>query len=185
MKHVAFLGLGSNLGDRRANLEQALERLAGPELCVCGVSSLYESEPVGPVPDQPPFLNAVARVLTSLPARRLLSRCLEVEAQLGRQRTVAKGPRVIDLDLLLLDDLVASWPELELPHPELTRRAFVLAPLMELAPLLVDPRDGALLCCQIGALLRSQSILRVGRLAGAVPEPRLLEGGRLRQALAV
>jgi len=164
MKHTAYLGLGSNLGDRRANLEQALWRLQDTDLRVIQVSSVYESAPVGPCPDQPAFYNAVAHVRADLTPRELLGRCLQVEAQLGRVRGVPKGPRPIDIDMLLVDDLVASWPELELPHPQLTRRAFVLAPLMEIAPLTTDPRDGALLCCQIGALLRSQSILRVGRL---------------------
>jgi 2-amino-4-hydroxy-6-hydroxymethyldihydropteridine diphosphokinase len=183
MKHTAYLGLGSNLGDRRANLEQALWRLQAPDLRVIQVSSVYESAPVGPVPDQPAFENAAAHVRTDLTPRELLSRCLKVEAELGRVRRVAQGPRCIDVDLLLVDDLVASWPELELPHPELTRRAFVLAPLMEIAPLATDPRDGALLCCQIGALLRSQSILRVGRLDIFGARASRVGGGRAKQAL--
>jgi 2-amino-4-hydroxy-6-hydroxymethyldihydropteridine diphosphokinase len=183
LKHAGYLGLGSNLGSRRANLEQALARLQDADLRVQQVSSVYESEPVGPVPRQPLFLNAVARVQTSLGPRELLSRCLEVEDRMGRQRLVDKGPRSIDVDLLLVNDVVASWPELQLPHPELTRRAFVLLPLMEIAPLLTDPRDSTLLCCKVGTLLRTQSIMRVGRLStfGGTHA----DGGHAKRALAI
>ncbi len=142
MRHRAYLGLGSNLGERGQHLRGALAQLAAEGCAVEVVSSVYETEPRGPVGDQPWFYNAVARVATDLAPRALLRLCLEVEARLGRKRCALKGPRTIDLDLLLFDDLVASWPELVLPHPELARRAFVLAPLLEIAPELADPRTG-------------------------------------------
>jgi 2-amino-4-hydroxy-6-hydroxymethyldihydropteridine diphosphokinase len=119
---------------------------------------------VGPRRDQPRFYNAVAQVQTTLDPCALLKRCLEVEALMGRRREVVKGPRVIDIDLLLIGDLVASWPELTIPHPELSRRAFVLLPLLEISPMATDPRDDTLLCRLIDSLLRSQSIVKAGRL---------------------
>jgi 2-amino-4-hydroxy-6-hydroxymethyldihydropteridine diphosphokinase len=141
MKRSAYLSLGSNLGDRRAHLEQSLARLVNPELQIKRLSSIYESEPMGPLTDQPDFLNAVAELETTLEPRELLAHCQAVEKALGRKRQIPKGPRTVDLDLLLIDQLVLHGPELILPHPELTRRAFVLEPLLEIAPALFDPRD--------------------------------------------
>jgi len=114
---VAFLGLGANLRGRRATMARALVRLEDADLRVEAVSPLYESAPVGPVPDQPWFVNAVARVRTSLSPRGLLARCLAVETTLGRDRRkgIPKGPRIIDLDLLLHGDLVLRGPRLTLP----------------------------------------------------------------------
>jgi 2-amino-4-hydroxy-6-hydroxymethyldihydropteridine diphosphokinase len=137
----AYLGLGSNVGDRRERLRAALDELQRAGLVRVSVSSLYESEALGPV-TQDRFINAVACFTVEIGPRRLLARCLEIEQTLGRQPGVLKGPRVIDIDLLLVDDAVCAWPELVLPHPELTRRAFVLQPLLEIAPELTDPRDG-------------------------------------------
>jgi 2-amino-4-hydroxy-6-hydroxymethyldihydropteridine diphosphokinase len=138
----AFIGLGANVGDPRAQLEEALAMLAardGVELLA--ISSLYESDPVGPVSDQPPFLNAVAEVETTSPPAWFLSSLHQIEDALGRTRTVRFGPRTCDLDLLLFHDLVSDDPELLLPHPRLAERRFVLDPLFELAPDLVLP-DG-------------------------------------------
>jgi 2-amino-4-hydroxy-6-hydroxymethyldihydropteridine diphosphokinase len=126
-------------------------------------SSIYESDPVGPVQDQPPFFNLATEVLTSLEPRSLLRRCQEVEGALGRRRELEqqKGPRTMDVDLLLMGPRVERWPELELPHPELARRAFVVLPLLELQPGLLDPRDGRPLSSLAGALEAEQRIMRV------------------------
>ncbi len=131
---VAYLGLGSNLGDREGYLRRAVELLgqeAGIE--VERVSSIYETEPVG-FTDQPRFLNQVVEVKTTLDPAALLARALAVEAALGRVRGERWGPRVIDVDLLVYGDAVVREPGLEVPHPRLAERAFVLVPLAELAP---------------------------------------------------
>lgn len=140
---VAYVGLGSNLGDRLASLRQALARLGGLDGCrVASVSGIYESEPVGGPPGQRPYLNAVARLDTDCRAGALLGMLQSIERELGRQAGPRWGPRPIDLDLLLFDDLVVDSPELVLPHPRMAERPFVLAPLAELAPELVHPAMG-------------------------------------------
>jgi len=130
---VAFLGLGSNQGDRAGMLAQARTLLAGADLVLLRASHLYESAPWG-VPDQPWFLNQVLEVRTVLSPQALLEQCHAVEARLGRVRTKRWGPRTIDVDVLLYADLVISAASLTLPHPHLRERAFVLVPLLELAP---------------------------------------------------
>jgi 2-amino-4-hydroxy-6-hydroxymethyldihydropteridine diphosphokinase len=137
---VAFIGLGSNLGDREENVRAALERLS--ELGPLRASTVRETDPVG-LTEQPMFLNAVAEVRTELPARELLASLLAIERDLGRDRTVEQrwGPRTIDLDLLLYGGEVVDEPGLTVPHPRLAERLFVLEPLHELAPDLVLP-DG-------------------------------------------
>ena len=138
----SFIGLGSNLGDREANLRQALEHLAQtPETSVVRASSLYDTEPVG-VEDQPHFLNAVAQLETQLTPRQLLWNLMLIERRLGRVRSQRWGPRTIDLDMLLYEDVVMDDEDLQLPHPEMTRRSFVLVPLVELEPLLLHPVTG-------------------------------------------
>ena len=161
---TAFLGLGSNLGDRQGNLQHALQHLAADDLQLERVSALYESAPVGPVQEQPAFFNAVAQIRTDLAPMALLRRCLELEEEMGRERRVPKGPRNIDIDLLLMEDQVLDRPELVLPHPELTRRAFALVPLVELCPTALDPRDGSLLRRHVDGLLAEQSLTRRGTL---------------------
>ncbi len=133
----AFVALGANLGNRAASLERALRGIASFSEIV-RVSSVYETEPVG-LADQPTFLNAVAQISTGLNARQLLTNLLEIEQSLGRERSVRNGPRMIDLDLLLYGSSVISEPGLEVPHPRLNQRRFVLAPLAEIAPKLVHP----------------------------------------------
>ena len=145
VNRIAYLGLGSNLGQRKANLEQALELIPQPKLILMRVSAFLESNPVGPVPDQPDFINAVAEISTTLMPRELLYHCLSIEKTMGRKRKISKGPRNIDIDLLLMEELIIDSLDLTLPHPELTKRSFVLGPLLELAPELVDPRSGKLL----------------------------------------
>ena len=140
----AYVGLGSNLGEREALLKAAIEQLAQlPETRLGRVSSLYDTAPVGEL-DQPNFLNAVAQLETALTARQLLWNLLLIERRLGRVRHTARryGPRTIDLDLLLHGDLVLDTEDLRLPHPEMHRRAFVLVPLAEIEPRLVHPTLG-------------------------------------------
>jgi 2-amino-4-hydroxy-6-hydroxymethyldihydropteridine diphosphokinase len=174
-ERIAYVGLGSNLGDRARQLQRALEQLARV-IEVCRVSSLYESEPVGPVREQPAFFNAVAEVRSRCEPVALLGHCLEVERRMGRRRTRAKGPRTIDLDLLLVGDLVGSWTELELPHPEIVHRAFVLHPLLELRAELVDPRDGRPLAWRRRAV-RDQWLRRLGPVEGPFPDAASLAAG--------
>jgi 2-amino-4-hydroxy-6-hydroxymethyldihydropteridine diphosphokinase len=138
--HTAYVGLGANLGDRRQMLCAAVALLArDPDVQLRRCSPVYESEPLGPIQQQPLFLNAVCEIATPLVPRTLLERLLAIEVALGRKRLVPQGPRLIDLDLLLVDDLVIDEPGLALPHPRLHERAFVLVPLCALAPDLVHP----------------------------------------------
>ncbi len=138
-EHRVFLGLGSNLGDRRGNLLSALRMLDSiPGVRVVEVSSIYESEPWGPV-EQPNFLNLVALVSTRRGPREMLEACREVEDALGRVRDVRWGPRTIDVDILLYDDIAWEDEDLVIPHPRMRERDFVIVPLRELDPALVPP----------------------------------------------
>jgi 2-amino-4-hydroxy-6-hydroxymethyldihydropteridine diphosphokinase len=139
----AYVGLGSNLGDRRATLMHALELLGErPEIEIVAVSSFRETDPVGYL-DQPRFLNAAVAIETILPADQLLAALLDVERELGRTREGPRyGPRIVDLDLLLLDGVTIDEPGLTVPHPRLHERAFALVPLAELEPSLVVPGQG-------------------------------------------
>jgi 2-amino-4-hydroxy-6-hydroxymethyldihydropteridine diphosphokinase len=132
----AFLALGSNLGDRRALLAQAIEALAGGAVSVTARSSVYETDPVGGPDGQPLYLNQVVAVETTLEARGLWERCSAVEAALGRARDHEQrwGPRTIDVDLLLCGDETGEEQDLRVPHPRMHERAFVLIPLCEIAP---------------------------------------------------
>jgi 2-amino-4-hydroxy-6-hydroxymethyldihydropteridine diphosphokinase len=126
------IALGSNLGDREANLAFGRDELAKRGVIWQAVSSLYETEPVGPVADQPPFLNQVSVGVTLLAPRALLEVCLLVESERGRERTVHWGPRTLDLDVLLYGEAVIEEPDLIVPHREMANRAFVLVPLAEI-----------------------------------------------------
>jgi 2-amino-4-hydroxy-6-hydroxymethyldihydropteridine diphosphokinase len=139
----AYVGLGSNLGDREQALRRALELLAeDPEIDIVAVSSFRETDPVGYL-DQPPFVNAAAELETTLAPRELLDALLAVERELGRTREGPRfGPRTIDLDLLVYGDAVVDDPGLEVPHSRLHERRFALEPLAELAPGLVVPGRG-------------------------------------------
>ena len=140
----AFVGLGSNLGDPRAQIGLAAELLGGEEgVEVVAVSTLRETDPVG-YEDQPRFLNGAAELRTSLSARELLERLLAIERELGRVRGEGPrfGPRTIDLDLLLFGDEVVAEPGLDVPHPRLHERRFALEPLAELDPALELPGRG-------------------------------------------
>jgi 2-amino-4-hydroxy-6-hydroxymethyldihydropteridine diphosphokinase len=131
---VAFVALGANLGEPRSQLEQAFVELdAIPHTRVVRTSSLYRTEPVG-YAAQPPFVNAVAQLETALPAERLLEELQAIEARHGRSRSFPNAPRTLDLDLLLFGKAVIQTPALEVPHPRMHERAFVLVPLLEIAP---------------------------------------------------
>lgn len=140
MSVTAFLGLGSNVGDRRAHLAHALDRL-DQEYELTGVSSVWKTEPVG-YEDQPPFLNLVARVEADGGARSLLDTARRIEAERGRERTFRNAPRTLDIDLLLYGDEVVDEEGLRVPHPRMRERPFVLVPLLELDAGLEDPRTG-------------------------------------------
>ena len=133
-----YLSLGSNLGDREANLRAAIERLPQAGVTVRRASAVYETEPRD-IPDQPWFLNQVIEAETNWFPRQLLSQLQRIERELGRKRTVPKGPRVIDLDILLYGDQMMNQPNLVIPHPLMATRKFVLAPLAEIAPEVMHP----------------------------------------------
>lgn len=139
---IGYLGLGSNVGDRRGNLQGAVDVLQRHDVEVLAASSVYETEPVGLVPDQPDFYNACLRIRTDAQPEELLDTCKGVERELGRiPGGLRHGPRPIDVDLLLLGSLEHHSDRLTLPHPEVRSRRFVLAPLLELDPELTLP-DG-------------------------------------------
>jgi 2-amino-4-hydroxy-6-hydroxymethyldihydropteridine diphosphokinase len=142
MYETVYLGLGTNVGERRANLRGALDHL-NQLVTITKVSSIYETDPVGYV-DQPRFWNIVVQAASSLTPLALLEHLIAIEKQMGRERTFRNAPRIIDIDILLYGDVVLNEPGLELPHPRMTERAFVLAPLVEIAPHLADPLTGKL-----------------------------------------
>jgi 2-amino-4-hydroxy-6-hydroxymethyldihydropteridine diphosphokinase len=161
----AFVGMGSNRGDRRRSLGAAARELGTlPGTRVVGLSSVYDSRPVGD-PDQPPFLNMVACLDTDLDPEELLRRLLAVEAGHGRRTEARRGPRALDLDLLYYGDRVIDSPRLTVPHPRAQERLFVLVPMTELEPSWTDPRTGL----RVDALLRdhgarSDAVRWAGRL---------------------
>jgi 2-amino-4-hydroxy-6-hydroxymethyldihydropteridine diphosphokinase len=161
---IGYLGLGSNVGDREGHLRAAVETLREHGVEVEAVSSLYETEPVGEIVDQPDFLNAAVRVRTEMEPDALLDLCKAIEVEQGRMLGAPRhGPRPLDVDLLLLDDLKLDTERLTLPHPQVTRRRFVLEPLVELDPDLVLP-DGPRLAEALAALGEDQRVERVGSL---------------------
>ena len=138
---TVYLSLGSNLGDRMGNLNQALVALADGLLVTRRISSFFETEPVG-CGDQPWFLNCVIALETATQPAQLMAELLRIEHEMGRQRVLKKGPRSIDIDILLFGDDVVNTPELTIPHPAMARRRFVLEPLAEIAPELRHPVAG-------------------------------------------
>lgn len=132
--HTVFIGLGSNLENPLEQLRQAKGAIAQlPQTQIIAVSSVYQSKPVGPQ-DQPDFLNAVLSIATEFSPQQLLIALQQIEQQQGRQRIQHWGPRTLDLDILLFDYQVITQPDLTIPHPEMFNRAFVLVPLVEIAP---------------------------------------------------
>ncbi|HEU5232463.1 MAG TPA: 2-amino-4-hydroxy-6-hydroxymethyldihydropteridine diphosphokinase [Terriglobales bacterium] len=141
MTHRVYLSLGSNLGNRAANLQKCI-RLLGKLGDIAKVSSFYETEPME-LREQPWFVNSVVKLETQLSARELLSRIQQIEAQLGRSREINKGPRTIDIDILLFDSEVIKDSDLQIPHPTMHKRRFVLAPLTEISARVKHPVLGA------------------------------------------
>jgi 2-amino-4-hydroxy-6-hydroxymethyldihydropteridine diphosphokinase len=163
-ERTGYLGLGSNIGARARHLLGAVELLGEHGAAVEAVSSGYETEPVGEILDQPDFLNAVVRIRTELEPESLLDVCKAIEAEHGRMFAGPRhGPRPLDVDLLLLGDVELETERLRLPHREVTRRRFVLAPLLELDPELTLP-DGTVLADCLAALGPGQRAERLGNL---------------------
>jgi 2-amino-4-hydroxy-6-hydroxymethyldihydropteridine diphosphokinase len=161
-ERLGYLGLGSNVGDRRENLQAAVEDLWTHDVVPLASSSVYETEPVGEVLDQRDFYNACLRIETPLDPEALLDACKAVEAALGREAGgVRHGPRPIDVDILVLEDLDYTSPRLRIPHAALRERRFVLVPLAELAPALALPGDGTV-AEALAALPPGQDVRRAG-----------------------
>lgn len=159
-RHVAFVGLGSNLGDSLGELKTACSELAMlHETTLNGCSAVYRSAPLGVAP-QPDFLNACCRVTTGLGAQSLLAELMRIEQLRGRTRSEKGAPRVLDLDLLLYDDLICEDPGLTLPHPRLHERAFVLYPLADLNATILVPGRGS-----VRVLMKRCADQRIERLA--------------------
>lgn len=158
----AYLGAGSNLGDRRWRLAEAVRRLhRPPQDRVAAVSAVYESKPVG-ITAQPDFLNLALKLVTARAPHELLAECLRIEAELGRVRRERNGPRTIDLDLLLYDGLALAGAALTLPHPRMHERGFVLVPLAEIAP---ELRLGGELVATLAARLGGEGLQKLGPLS--------------------
>jgi 2-amino-4-hydroxy-6-hydroxymethyldihydropteridine diphosphokinase len=159
---IGYLGLGSNIGERREHLQAAVDALSGHGVRVLAASSVYETEPVGLVLEQREFLNAAVRIDTEHDPEALLDACKVVEAELGRAAGgVRHGPRVIDVDVLLLGDQTFESERLALPHREVLSRRFVLVPLLELDPDLSTP-DGRRLADALAGLGPGQDVRRAG-----------------------
>jgi 2-amino-4-hydroxy-6-hydroxymethyldihydropteridine diphosphokinase len=156
---LVWLGLGSNMGDREASLRTALDHLDEPDFRLLRVSSLYETEPIG-FREQAWFLNLAAEFETDLLPEQLLHRMQKVEMDMGRVRTIANGPRTIDIDILLYGDSAIKTAALEIPHPRYRDRRFTLAPLAELNPDLKDPVTGRTMA-EMLAGLSGQSIRKI------------------------
>jgi 2-amino-4-hydroxy-6-hydroxymethyldihydropteridine diphosphokinase len=159
MAELVYLSLGSNLGDRAANLRAAIERLAEIGNLV-HASSFYETEPVD-VPNQPWFMNCVIAIETDLSAKAVLAFALRVEEEMGRLRTRDKGPRSIDIDILLFDDQIMEQQGLRIPHPAMHVRRFVLEPLVEIAPEAFHPVLNKSARQLLAALPEGQSVRKV------------------------
>jgi len=154
-KSKVYLGLGANLGDRRANLEEALRKLAGA-VKITARSSFYDTAPVSEIP-QPRYLNLVCAGETELAPLHLLKLIKQIEAEMRRQPGPPNSPRPIDLDILFYDNLILNTPELKVPHPRLAERVFVLMPLAEIAPGLKHPGNGKTVSEMLGALPRTEN----------------------------
>jgi len=140
MPHTAFIAIGSNMESPAENCRQAMDRLGdSPDMTLLARSSLYRSEPFGKT-DQDWFVNAVVRIDTSLSPEELLKACLSIEQEMGRSRSEKWGPRIIDLDILFYDDLILKLEGLEIPHPGIPERSFVLVPMNEIAPDCIHPQ---------------------------------------------
>jgi len=151
------LALGSNLGDRLANLQLGVEVLDADRFTAIALSGIFETAPVGG-PEQDNYLNAVLLAVSALPARQILARCAAAESAAGRVRTVRWGPRTLDVDIIICDDETCTDPDLTLPHPRAHERAFVLAPWLDVEPAAVLPGRG-----RVADLLAAASMAGVRR----------------------
>lgn len=169
VEELAYLSLGSNMGDRAANLRAAIGQLdkAGP---VRAISSLFETQPVD-VPEQPWFLNCVAAIESRIPPRELLKFVLSIEAGMGRLRLREKGPRKIDVDVLLFGDRVLEEPGLKIPHPAMHQRRFVLEPMVEIAPEALHPVLNKTARELLAALEPGQTVRKLATEAWPVDKP--------------
>jgi 2-amino-4-hydroxy-6-hydroxymethyldihydropteridine diphosphokinase len=167
MPHRAFIGIGTNLGDKAANYREAITRIAGlPQTRVLRQSSVYETDPVGEVELMGPFFNGAIEIETEFPADVLMRRLLGIERAMGRKRAPGRKsarrprhkPRVIDLDLLFFDKEIRDTPALTLPHPRLHERRFVLAPMAELGPALIHPKLNVTISDLLATLKSSQRV---------------------------
>ena len=159
MPQLAYLSLGSNVGDRVAHLRDAIARLESIGRVV-SVSSFYETEPVE-VTDQPWFLNCAVGLETALTAEQLMARLLQIEQERGRRRVQKKGPRTIDIDILLFDDLILDSPDVTIPHPAMQERRFVLEPLAEIAPEARHPASKKMIGELLAALPPGQVVRKI------------------------
>jgi len=163
VRMTGYIGMGSNLGDRWSNLRAGVSGLRGAGPTVLAVSSVWATEPV----DSPGplwFLNMAVKVSTGLPPLELLDRLLAIEREAGRTRSEPNGPRTLDLDLLVLGELEWGDDRLQLPHPRMWQRRFVLGPLAEIAPDLLNPRTGRTVACEQDRLRDPAAVVVVGRL---------------------
>ena len=159
---TVYLSLGSNLGEREANIRNALNRLSQYQnIRIQDVSSLYETASVG-YTDQPDFINIAVRIETAISPMELFYACVEIESEMGRVRNFHLEPRVIDIDILLCDNVVMHTPELTIPHPRMMERAFVMAPLAEIAPDLILP--GGKTPGEILIILKDQRIRKLAEV---------------------
>ncbi len=155
-----FIGVGSNLGNRQAHYQKALDLMADlPQTAIVCCSSLYETEPIGEAKNW--YVNGVVELETALSPQQLLSHLQKIELALGRKRTKKWAPRTIDLDILLFDKQIVHEERLQIPHPEMHRRRFVLLPLSELAPQFVHPLLGATVADLLAGLADDKQILRL------------------------
>ena len=163
--HKVYLGLGSNLGDRLATLRQVRQTLhQTDDIQVTATSSIYQTSPVGGPSDQPDYLNGVLEISTTLEPLALMNICQSIEANFGRQREVHWGARTLDIDLLFYSDCVIDSKELQLPHPRLEERGFVLQPLCDLAAEMIHPQHGQTLTSLLAKISPLQGVHRLNEL---------------------
>ena len=162
--HIAYLSCGSNMGDRIANLKSAIRDLRAGSIVVRRISSVYETEPVG-LREQPWFMNIALEIETSLTPHEMLAGCQKIEAAHGRIRSFTGAPRPLDLDILLFDNLIIDEPSLQIPHPRMAERRFVLEPLVQIGPEVRHPVLGKTICALLAACPDPSKVILHSELA--------------------